>query len=161
MKPSFLIFAVLFSFCAFAKDDLSKEETETLGGYPYFAALDKRCGDPSQARTDSLAEYKKLALLSVKTLLDSSSKDNQLDAKQREQIEKSKKEFVRMEKNWPTEEDMKVANRIFDRLNTAEINELCKTFPQDVDQRMQLVKLLLDSSIQMNKLREQQQKQQK
>jgi hypothetical protein len=155
VKPLFLpalaTFALLLAQVSFAQTSkpVPKPDGLSIGSYPYFVALNKRCGASSPERSTALSALRKQSIglaQSIIPMLAASVKHGGLT---QAQFEETKSKLADMEMNWPELAEVARFDTLLDESTPADIESMCEDMPKAISQRLELNALLLRTNAEM------------
>ncbi len=149
--PALATFALLLAPMSFAQtaQPAPKPDGLSIGSYPYFVALNKRCVAANPERAKALLALRKQSIglaQSIIPMLAASVKHGGLT---QTQFEETKLKLADMEKNWPEVAEVARFDTLFDEHTPADIASMCDEMPTAIAQRQELNALLLRTNSEM------------
>jgi hypothetical protein len=127
----------------------------SIGSYPYFFALNKRCIAPNAKKDAALAALRKQSIDLARSMIPMLAASIKSGGLSQAQFNETKLKLATMEKRWPEPADLAEFDKIFNDGTPAEIEALCDAMPEAIAQRQELIELLMqtnkDMAAMMNK----------
>jgi hypothetical protein len=117
----------------------------SIGGYYFFAALDRKCPEPTPARTAALEQLKRHFLANARRLI--------ADYPPSQTAEASRL-LEDLERNGPTDEDLAQFDSLLAKGTPKEIAELCRSAPAEIAQRIEIERKMSAAMEQIRAARE-------
>jgi len=99
-----------------------------IGGYFFFAALDRKCAAPDAARSAALAKFKAHFISGMRSLAESYGSAG---AKAIEMLND-------LERNAPPEDELARYDPLFSKASSEELSKFCGEAPRHIEQRIAL-----------------------
>jgi hypothetical protein len=118
----------------------------SIGSYPYFFALNKRCFTPNTEKDAALASLRKQSIDLARSMIPMLAATVKPGGLSQAQFNETKLKLATMEKKWPERADLAEFDKIFDAGTATEIEALCEAMPNAIAQRQELIELLTQTN---------------
>jgi hypothetical protein len=109
-----------------------QSQDPAIGGYYFFAALDRRCSEKNPARSLALERYRRYFIASARKVM---------SAYPASQTAQAMRAIDELEKNGPAQSQIEKFDSTFSGATQSEIDNLCQTTPKDISDRITIEKL--------------------
>jgi hypothetical protein len=142
------VFALSLAQASYAQAPLANSQPDGLsvGSYPYFVALSKRCGASTPEKEAALMGLRKQSIELARSMIPMLAASVKPGGLSQAQFKETKSKLATMDKNWPEASDLAAFDKTFEKNTAGEIEALCEAMPDAIAQRQELIALLAQTN---------------